>query len=115
MEAAAPAQVGQGDSLVGGAPTTSPWAGVTTAISCLVSSCLADCPFVSCSMVILLQEGFSDSGYLARLVKTTQRLSAAARRSHPPQGLIPMAEVARLITSPRPTSSSVINPGRRAR
>ena len=41
MEAAAPAQVGQGISLVGGAPTTSPWAGVTTGAR-LVSSWLAD-------------------------------------------------------------------------
>ena len=44
-------------------------------------------------------------------VKTTQRFSAAARRPQPPQGRIPTEYVARLITSPRPISSSLTNPG----
>ena len=48
-------------------------------------------------------------------VKTSQRLSAAARWLHPPQGLIPMYDVARLITSPRPISLSERKPGRRTR
>jgi hypothetical protein len=48
-------------------------------------------------------------------VKTNHRLSAAARLSHPPHGLIPTAEVARLMTSPSPTSFSVIKPGSRIR
>src|SRR5262247_2743364 len=109
MDAIAPAQVGQGTSLVGGAPTTSPWAGVTTAMSFW----LADCSLISWSIVLLLQDGFSDVDYLARLVKTTQRLSAAARRSQPPQGRIPKACVTCLMASPRPISSSLTNPGRR--
>src|SRR6185369_6191932 len=46
---------------------------------------------------------------------TSQRLSAAARRAQLPQGLIPTIEVARLMTSPRPISSSLTNPGNRAR
>jgi hypothetical protein len=39
--------------------------------------------------------------------------SAAARCSHCPHGLIPNADVARLITSPRPISFSFKNPGSR--
>src|SRR5438067_4237488 len=55
-------------------------------------------------------------GYLERRpVKTNKRFSAAARRSHPAQALIPTALVARLMTSPRPTSFSVTKPGRRIR
>src|SRR4030095_11832622 len=46
-------------------------------------------------------------------VKVIQWLSAAARPSHPAHGLIPIAEVARLMTSPRLTSFSVTKPGRR--
>jgi hypothetical protein len=46
---------------------------------------------------------------------TSQRLSAAARRWQPPQGPIPTADVARPIASPRPTSWSLVNPGRRRR
>src|SRR5215510_10807236 len=49
MDASAPAQVGQGTSLVGGAPTTSPWAGVTTAMSFW----LADGSVMSWSIVLL--------------------------------------------------------------
>ena len=40
-----------------------------------------------------------------------QRFMAAVRRSHPPQGLIPIAYVARCTTSPSPTASSTTNPG----
>src|SRR5713101_5301641 len=115
MEPEPLAQVRKGISLVGGAPTTSPWEGVTTALSCLLSSWLADCSFVSCSMVVLLEDGFSDLDYLARPVKTNQRLSVAARRSQPPHGLMPKVNVTRLMTSPRPISSSLTNPGRRTR
>src|SRR5215469_911027 len=48
-------------------------------------------------------------------VKRTQRLSAAARFSQPVHGLIPIAYVIRLITSPRPISSSLMKPGKRMR
>jgi hypothetical protein len=41
-------------------------------------------------------------------VKRTQRLSTAARFSQPVHGLIPIAYVIRLITSPRPISSSLM-------
>jgi hypothetical protein len=44
-------------------------------------------------------------------VKTAQRFIVAARRSHPPQGFIPIAYVTRFTTSPNPTSSSVMKPG----
>jgi hypothetical protein len=47
--------------------------------------------------------------------KTIQRLSVAARRSQPPHDLIPTVEVACLIASPNPTSSSEMNPGKRTR
>jgi hypothetical protein len=40
-----------------------------------------------------------------------QRFNAAARDSQPPHGLIPTYDVARLITSPKPISFSVKNPG----
>ncbi len=48
-------------------------------------------------------------------VKTIQRLSAAARRSQPPQGFTPNAYVTRLMASPSPISSSLTKPGRRTR
>jgi hypothetical protein len=48
-------------------------------------------------------------------VKTIQRFSAAARPSHPAHDLIPTAEVARLMTSPRPISFSEMKPGSRIR
>src|SRR5215470_2470593 len=46
---------------------------------------------------------------------TNQRLRVAARRSQPPQGLTPNVYVIRLMMSPRPTSSLLMNPGRRTR
>ena len=48
-------------------------------------------------------------------VKRIHRLSAAARFSQPVHGLIPIAYVIFLITSPRPISSSLMKPGRRMR
>jgi len=72
---------------------------------------------VVCS--ILVSSLFKCRGLLPHLerrpAKTNQRFSAAARRSHPAQGLIPTANVARLTTSPRPTSFSMMKPGSRIR
>jgi hypothetical protein len=42
---------------------------------------------------------------------TSQRLRLAARSLQAPHGRIPDRDVARLITSPRPTSVSALNPG----
>ena len=75
-----------------------------------------DFSFVVSILFFLLCQFLGLQGYLdCRPVKTNQRLSAAARRSQPAQGLIPIALVARLMTSPRPTSFSVTKPGRRTR
>src|SRR5882724_10507217 len=77
----------------------------------LISDCSMRCIFLGpCGYSF----GYSGVVYCGdRPEKPNQRLSVAARRSQPPQGLIPMAYVARLMTSPRPISSSVMNPGRR--
>src|SRR4051812_9379261 len=45
--------------------------------------------------------------------KATRLLSQAARCAQPPHGLMPIVEVACLITSPRPTGSSETNTGSR--
>ena len=76
---------------------------------CWCFGCWFHLVFLLCSFLGL--QGYRE----CHPVKTNQRLSAAARRSHPAQGLIPIALVARLITSPRPTSFSVTKPGRRIR
>jgi hypothetical protein len=50
--------------------------------------------------------------YLRRQGENTiQRFNLAARSLQPPQGWMPTAEVARLMTSPRPMSWSLTNPG----
>jgi hypothetical protein len=48
-------------------------------------------------------------------VKIIQRFNAVERLSHDIHGVIPRYVVARLITSPKPISSSVMNPGMRMR
>src|SRR5256885_16566336 len=71
-------------------------------------------------VLLISQNAFSvrisETVYLGRRPeKVSQRLRAAALCSQLPQGLMPIADVARLITSPRPMSSSLMKPGRRAR
>lgn len=59
-----------------------------------------------------------DSGEAAHLFpprKAAQLLRRAARCVQPPQGLTPMADVTRLMASPRPTGSSETNTGSRIR
>jgi hypothetical protein len=76
---------------------------------------VADCSFADCSMktYLLLRIGlYRLSSYLEKRIHW---LKAAARLSHPLQGLIPMAYVTRLMASPKPISSSIRNPGRRTR
>src|SRR6266403_515938 len=59
----------------------------------------------------LLEDSILSSSHYR--VKRIQRLSVAARFSQPVHGLIPIAYVTFLMTSPRPISSSLMNPGRR--
>src|SRR5262249_6194192 len=81
------------------------------------TGCSTKCSLVSfCSIIPPPFFRFVGTLYFRWLLeKTIHRFSAAARRVHPPQGLIPTAYVAFLIASPRPISSSEMNPGSRTR
>src|SRR5215218_7870536 len=66
---------------------------------------------IGCVLPVLLRHCPHQRG--RRPVNATQRFKAAARRSHPPQGVTPRRDVARFTTSPNPTSASDTKPGRR--